>query len=389
MSAVTYSCGVLGVLMMLGSAPQAPDSKKPPSSRPSAARADEALELTNGWALLAQGLAPQAAARAAKMLEAYPRSAAVLAFAVEADLTRAGAAAGLSLYERALGTRTLEEPLIVRRIAVAVLREQAQSSPDAAARLDALRALSSDGDPGATAQLRREADKGSEAQLRTLAAMGDANAVETLVKRLTNNSTNPITAIDALGDSGSETAVAPLTARLRDPNPEVRAAAAAALGKLGQQYDVVGQLRSVLSDQTAYVRVKAAGALYSLGDMSGAQLLQQLAVADAPVSRLMAAQGMAARPDAQWLELVRSLTSAGEPEIRVGAATLIAPHDPELARRVLEGAVNDPNPTIRQMAGESIIQASRGDLRALRYLLKSVRPLEQVHAAAQILALVK
>jgi hypothetical protein len=203
MSVVTCSCGLLGLLLMLGSGPQGPGSNTPLPPRPSAGSADEAVELTNGWALLAQGLAPQAAARAAKMLEAYPRSAAVLAFAVEADLTRAGAAAGLSIYERALGTRTIDEPLIVRRIAMAVLREHAQSSPDAAARLDALRALSTDGDKAALTELQREAANGSEAELRTLAAMGNANAVETLVKRLTNNSTNPITAIEALGESDS------------------------------------------------------------------------------------------------------------------------------------------------------------------------------------------
>ena len=92
---------------------------------------------------------------------------------------------------------------------------------------------------------------------------------------------------------------------------------------------------------------------------------------------------MSARPDARWLEQVRSLTSASEPEVRVGAATLLAPHDPEAARAVLDAALNDPNPAIRDMAGESIIETSTTDIRALRRFLRSPEALEQVQAAGQ------
>ena len=144
-----------------------------------------------------------------------------------------------------------------------------------------------------------------------------------------------------------------------------------------------------MNDPTAYVRVKAAGALYGLGDLSRIQTLEELIASDAAVSRLMAAQAMSTRPDARWLEQVRSLTSASEPEVRVGAATLLAPHDPEAARAVLAAALNDPNPAIRDMAGESIIETSTTDIRALRRFLRSPRALEQVQAAGQILAVVR
>jgi HEAT repeat protein len=222
-----------------------------------------------------------------------------------------------------------------------------------------------------------------------LAALGNERAIQAIAASLSKGTGNDVAAVQALADSGSRSAVAPLTASLKDRNPEVRGAAATGLGKLGAKFDVLEPLKAAMSDPTAYVRVKAAGALYSLGDLSGMQTLQELSASDAAVSRLMAVQAMAGRPDATWLEAVRRLTSATEPEVRVGAATLLAPHDPEAARKVLEAAMNDPNPAIREMAGESMIDVTTTDLRALRQFLRSPKALEQVQAAGQILSIVR
>ena len=101
------------------------------------------------------------------------------------------------------------------------------------------------------------------------------------------------------------------------------------------------------------MRVKAAGALYGLNDLSGLQILQDLLQADPATSRLIAVQAMASRPDSLWLDQVRRLTSVAEPEVRVGAARLLVPHDPELARKVLQGAMNDGNPAIRELASDA------------------------------------
>jgi HEAT repeat protein len=356
--------------------------------RPGATNVEEATELTNGWGLLAQGMAQQAAAKAEKVLAQYPRSGAALNLAVEAELSRGGTAAGLDVYEKWLGQRTLEEPSIVRRIAVSLLREHAYTTQDERVRLEALRALASDGDRSALDALSRDST-GNGPRTRVLAAMGNERAVRSLAASLTQGTGNTVATVQALADSGSKAAVAPLTESLKDRNPEVRATAATGLGKLGRQYDVVETLKTALNDPTAYVRVKAAGALYGLGDLSGFQTLEELSASDATVSRLMAAQAMAARPDTRWLEQVRSLTSASEPEVRVGAATLLAPHDPEAARKVLNAALADPNPAIRDMAGQSIIDTATTDIRALRGFLRSPKALEQVQAAAQILAVLR
>jgi glucose/arabinose dehydrogenase len=79
-----------------------------PSTAPRPATAvsvDVATDLTNGWALLADGKAAQAAEKAARVLSADPRSIAGLTLAIEADLARSGVDAALAQYERWLGNR--------------------------------------------------------------------------------------------------------------------------------------------------------------------------------------------------------------------------------------------------------------------------------------------
>jgi HEAT repeat protein len=389
MNALFIVCLALGAAAQQPpAAPAQPQSAEKSPVKPGATSVEEATEITNGWGLLAQGMPTQAAARARKVLEQYPHSGAALNLAVEAEISRVGAGAGLDVYEKWLGQRILEEPLILRRIAGAILREHIYATKDERVRLEALRALAADGDQGAVAALSKD-PTGNGPRTRMLAALGNERAIQAIAANLSKGMGNDVAAVQALGDSGSRSAVAPLTASLKDRNPEVRGAAATGLGKLGTKFDVVEPLKAALNDPTAYVRVKAAGALYGLGDLSGMQTLQDLSASDAAVSRLMAAQAMAGRPDARWLDTVRSLTSATEPEVRVGAATLLAPHDPEAARKVLESAMNDPNPAIREMAGESMIDITTTDLRALRQFLRSSKALEQVQAAGQILTVLR
>lgn len=99
----------------------------------------------------------------------------------------------------------------------------------------------------------------------------------------------------------------------------------------------------------------------------------------------MTLQAMASRPDAAWLDQVRRLASAPEPEARVGAARLLAAHDPDLARKLLESAMNDPNPAIREMASEGLSGTGVTDLSTLRQFMKSTDRLTSVRAAAGVL----
>lgn len=379
----------LGAVVLAVAATSAQQAR-PPASMPGAMSVEERTTIAQGWALLAQGLLDEAAARAAKALAASPRSPAALALAVEVAVTRGGAQAGLRQYETWLGQRTLEEPALVRRIAFALLREAASQSEHTTARLEALHALAADGDAAAAAELATAANTAGTAERRLLASMGNERAITALIADLNNGTGNPMSIIDALARSGSKSAIAPLSDRLQNSSPEIRGAAVEGLGKLGVSlgsYDLVTRVKPLLGDQTAYVRVKAAGALYGLNDMSGLQILQDLLQAEPSASRLIALQAMAARPDAAWLDQVQRLSSAAEPEVKVGVARLLGPHDPELARKTLQSVMNDPNPAIRALASDAYGDIEATDFPTLRQLLKSNDRLTGVRAAGRLLVL--
>jgi HEAT repeat protein len=278
----------------------------------------------------------------------------------------------------------------LRRIALALLREAAAQSVHLAARLEALRMLAVEGDAAAAAELAAAASTGGTAERRMLASFGNEQALKALIADLNNGTGNATSIIDALARSGSKSAIAPLSDRLQSPSPEIRGAAVEGLGKLGSSlgsFDLITRIKPLLADKTSYVRVRAAGALYGLNDMSGLQILQDLLQAEPSAGRLIALQAMASRPDAVWLEQVRRLATAAEPEVRVGAARLLGPHDPELARRILQGVMSDPNPAIREMASDASGDVNTADFPALRQLMKSNDRLTGVRAAGRLLTL--
>ena len=383
---------VLAFVVLFNASVPAQEAARPKgaSLTPGAVGVEEATTIAQGWALLAQGLVDEAATRAAKAMAASPRSAAALILAVEVDIARRGAQTGLGRYEVWLGKRTLEEPAVLRRIASALLREAATQSENTTARLEALQALAEDGDTAAAAELASAVKTAGTAERRLLASMGNERAVSALIADLNRGTGNAMTIIEALAKSGSKSAIAPLTDRLQHPSPEIRGAAVEGLGDLGRSdasMDLISRIKPLLADQTSYVRVKAAGALYGLNDMGGLQILQDLLQSEPTAGRLIALQAMASRPDASWLDYVKRLTAAPEPEVRVAAARLLAPHDPELARKVLEGAMQDPNPAIRELASEAVNDVEATDFPTLRQLMKSNNRLIGVRASARVLAL--
>jgi hypothetical protein len=365
---------------------QIPASQRPRPSPPTA----EATELTNGWALLTEGKADQALLRADRVLATNPRSAAAFVLGVEAELVRSGPTAALGRYEGWIGARAYEEPAVLRRIASAVLRELSDPKQLSAARLAALRALAEDGDVTAVSALQQGVKTSSLAEARVLATMGDETAVKVLINELTRTAGRAMSSIEALGASGSSLAVPALTEQLKHGLPEIRAAAVEGLGKLGAKFNTANRIKPLLKDQTTYVRYKAAAALYALGDLTGLPFLQELAAQENPAGRLMAAQAMASQPGPEWQEHVRQLTSAAAPEVRVGAARLLLPHQPQVARPILEGAMNDPNPAIRELASESIVEVLPvADLRLLRQMLKTTDLVVRARGAGRILELLK
>jgi HEAT repeat protein len=368
---------------ILAAAPIVLSAQSPPSAPPLANVNSEAAGLMQGWALMAQGQPGLAESHAKNVLKIAPRSVAGVALAIESGMAAHGAQAGLDYYDQFVGQRTLEEPSLLRRVALGFLKVEGhqEASP---ARSDALRTLASEPGAGGAAAVADSIPEGP-AGVRLRASLGDDQAVRTLIDELSRGTSNETATIDALARSRARPAVAALAAQLKSPRPEVRAAAAEGLGQLGLQ-DAVPALRASRADQSPFVQMKAAAALLKLNDTSGLPMLREMLADPSPAARLAGAQALADSPDATWLEVVRDLAKGGEPTIRLAAAKLILSHDPELARSVADSLATDTNLAVRELATRAQADLGGRDLARLRPLLRSSDALTRVKAASAILA---
>ncbi len=368
--------------------PQAPRAQpqRAPTPRPiTAASVEEAVVLTNGWARVAEGQFPVAANAARTFLVTHPRSLPALSLAIDATIAASGAMAALGQYEAWLGSRPLDEPLVVRRIAHAMLWEEGSQQQDMLARMEALHALASDGDAAAARELAKAVSPGDAAQSRAAAATGNARAVPSLIEEL-NSGGSPVTTINALGASGSPQAIPPLEGLLKDDRIEVRAAAVEALGRIGSR-DVVTQLKPLLSDHNVFVRTKAAEALLRLDDDSGLAMLQQMLQDPTSEIRLSAAEALAGQADSAWQSAVYQLLQDEDPVVRAGAAHLLATRDPDTARATLESLAADENAAVREMAALKLGDVATNDLPGLRRMMRAQARSTRVKAAAGVLRL--
>jgi len=362
---------------------------------------DETAMLAQGWAALAAGDAGKAAERAQAVLARYPQSVGALALVVEAALARGGAMAGLTTYESWLGTRKLEDPFVVRRIAIASLRET-MNSKDASGRLIALKSLAAEGDAEALSILAAAAAKDQYGETSVMAELGDAKAVQALVRRMeTNPAASKMMYIAALAATKSKLAVPPLTKLLDSPDPYsgVVAAAIDALGKLDAR-ETIPRLRPLVEEgHPPQQRWAAARALSLMGDGAGTPFLRQMLTYTDPnvpqdgvtdMLQIDAAEALAPLgPNPDWMNTARRLLGSSNPQVRVKAARLIAAQDQALAKDTLESLLLDENPAIREMATDVLASRVAGDFLTLRRLLRLSDLASRARAAARIVELTR
>jgi HEAT repeat protein len=343
--------------------------------------------LAEGWTALGTGDVAKAGKAADRALADAPRSAAAVALAVEVDIARGGPLAGLDVYERWLDGRRVDDAYVLRRIAQAHLKAVAKEKR-APASAEALKALTADGDQDAAAQLATAAASGGGQETVLLASIGDRHAIDALIERVQGLWPGKVTAIDALGNSGSPRAVPVLVKQLGDPQDSVRAAAAEALGKLGAT-DAIPQLKSLLNDPVSTVQFAAAGALYRLQDYSGVNMLDGLLTSEHATVRLSGAELMASAPSPTWQAVVKALLNEPDESVQLAAARLIAPYDPQAATATLDRLEQSGNMTIREEAAKTYVQRLAADFASLRRYLRNSDRVITVRAASRILELTR
>jgi len=384
---MNFRIGVLALVVLIASARPVvmAQQSQPPERRAGAMPADQATQITQGWAFLAQGLLEDADRTADAALRVDALNPSALALAIEVTIARAGATPALDRYEQWLGGRTVEASYVLRRVARAVLWEAARS-PSTTARADALSALVADGDAEAAVELSAGLAAGHPVDVATMAKLGSEEAVRRVIADLATNPPNTLALVRTLAASKRPEAVAPLVGLLTDTRIDVRAEAAAGLGPLGDR-SAVKALQPLLTDMYPLVRLNAAASLALLDDASGAAVLREFEDSEHDGVRIGAVQVMASRPDASWQGRVRQLMDSQDAVVAINAAVLLAPYDPDAARAVLERYRGASHPAVREAADRALSGEVATDVATLRRYLRADDSALRVKAAARILRL--
>lgn len=164
-------------------------------------------------------------------------------------------------------------------------------------------------------------------------------------------------AVEALGASGTDEAVEPLTLALADDDPDVRIHAVSALANVGTD-NAVAAMGAALNDWDTAVREEAVDALGDVGNPRGIPLLQQ-ALRDHDESVRASAIDALARigGDESALALIGALHDKNA-SIREDAVDALAEIGGSVAVSLLEQALADDQSNIREAAAESLAELS-------------------------------
>lgn len=216
------------------------------------------------------------------------------------------------------------------REALPTLRLLVDRDRDVSIRVAAAQALGTLGDqeslPSLIAALRaaETPEPVRDAALEAVETIGSDAAVKALVELLEVGATGPsrrARVLAALGRFKAKAAVGTMVGALGDPSPEVRKAAAEALGKIGQLEGVAGPLRELLADGAVEVRKAAIRALGSLSDREAIPAL--LAASNVEETRFEAIQALAAMPDLLALQAYLAGLGDKSPDLRKASAAAL------------------------------------------------------------------
>lgn len=348
-----------------------------------AATLSDAAALAAGWNALAAGQPATAAREAAKVLARTPWNHAALTLRIEA-LSSSDPLRGLDAYETWLANRTREDAGLLEPAARAILRQIAVGA-DADLRHDARRALAAAGVvmPAAPADAEDQLDADA-----ARAKDGDAAARKRLQTAVTAGTIDPATLADALGAAGPAGTPMLMTMLTSQAGPS-RAAAAAALGRRKVE-EAKSALQKLMTDPDPYVRSTAAVALGRMGDPPAMTIVERMLQSEVPDLRIMAAEAYDGQNGA-WVSAIMPLLENRDGVTRLQAARLIAPVNPEAARRTLQDAAGDQNPVIRAEAVRIMGDVAGtvpevADVTQARRLLRDPDPAVRIHAGAALLA---
>lgn len=258
---------------------------------------------------------------------------------------------------------------------------------DWAVRRNAAEALGGTGEPGAIpALLARFEDKDwsvRRAALLAIRRIGGAGLIPLLQTLNDSDATMRQAALTALGALGEARAIQPVRSRLADPELRVRQAAAAALARLAMSQgrrdpstnastslpslrEAVLPLADCLADDSPTVRAAAATALGHIGDTAALPaLLRRLADPEATV-RSATAEALGRLAQSASVPGLRALLADSQSEVRQAAVAALGSIGQTTALPDLIERLTDREWPVRLMAALSLARVGTPALEALR-----------------------
>jgi hypothetical protein len=334
--------------------------------------------MSRAWTALAQNRLDESAQIAEQVLATSPGLAhAATGLLVRIEASRDRLRPALTAYERWLGTSRREDRFLLYPVAQQILQTLSRSA-DPAMRAAATARLLGAGFP---------AGGGTGAQDLTSVAGraqgGDPDAQQQLADLVAaNDATVRTGTVEALAASGAS-AVPQLARLLSNRSPQVRAAAAEALGTIGGP-QAVSALEAARNDQDPYVRLRVAVALALAGDQQAITIVTNALASPVGDIRLTAAEAFRDNPTPASEAAVRAALSDPNPLTRAHAAALLS--DTGEGEQTVVGLLNDANPTVREEAARTIEQRFTSDVALIRSMLASDDPWIRLYGSGALLA---
>lgn len=350
----------------------------------------DAATLAAGWTALAAGRHDEAVKSALTILQRRRWDRAALMLEITA-LSAIAPLRGLDAYEQAFIQKRTDDVSVLEPVVIATLQEIAAMS-DPSMQRSALTALAASRVLGAPEKLAALAGPDSAVERDAEAARGgDVDARQ----RLTAAAAAPdsasaflANALAGLGSSGEPG----LLLLANSTDRQIRLTVAKALGALKSDQSRA-RLQEMSKDPDPLVRLWATVSLARHGDDQALNQVEQMLSSPAPDVQLAAAEAWEGR-SGPWVSVVRPLLENTDGLIRLQAARILAPADPESARRVLDEALGDANPVVRLEAAKALDTVADSqpvvlDLPALRQRLRDRDAHVRLSVASTLLRLAR
>jgi len=303
--------------------------------------------------------------------------------------------AALSAYD-AQAKKTGPDPAALAAIARGSLqRDLAAHGGDPLFVSAALQRLASAGDAAARERLVALASKSagtSDAALAPLAALAslgdDAAAARLGAAVATTSGADRVRVIRLLRDAGARAQAKAILPVLDDPDPQLRGAAAQALGAL-HDTAAVAKLKDVFLRDSPIVKISAGAALKRLGDPSADAYLADLMKNAVVEIKVLLLDAYRDTKNPALADSVQDLLSDKNPQIRVQTAEALACCNPDVARSTLMLALRADTPSLRTEAAAAFERSHLTDARAARLMLGDESASVRLHGAGGAIALAK